>query len=223
MTVSRPDPWQDTVDGSITVGERELSFVHPREAMDLLSEEEFGPVEYIPYWAQLWFSGIALAHAVATGLLEGAGLPEGAAGSSTRVLEVGCGIGLPSIAAALAGCSVLATDWSADAIEFTQVNARRNGATIETAVCSWDDPGPMIEQGPWGLVLAADVLYERRNVASLLELLPRLVGQEGEVWLADPQRRTAESFLTSAAGGWQRSSATDTRFPEVRLHRLWRP
>ena len=43
-----------------------------------------------------------------------------------RVLELGCGLGLPSIAAALAGGRVLATDWSADAVRATAANAALN-------------------------------------------------------------------------------------------------
>ena len=48
--------------------------------------------------------------------------------SGARTLELGCGLGLPSIAAALAGGRVLATDWSTEAIAMTATNAERNGA-----------------------------------------------------------------------------------------------
>ena len=62
-------------------------------------------------------------------------------------------------------------------------------------------------RAPWDLVLGADLLYERRNVAPLLDLVPRLVGasdsgdeaagrRRGELWLADPGRAPADDFLT---------------------------
>ena len=70
----------------------------------------------------------------------------------------------------------------------TAANAERNGAGLDTMVCSWTEPEPLLAQAPWDLVLASDVLYERRNADLLLELLPRLTR---EVWLADPGRPPA--------------------------------
>ena len=46
----------------------------------------------------------------------------------------------------------------------------------------WDDPGLLLREAPWELVLGADLLYERRNADQLLELLPRL---GADVLLAD--------------------------------------
>jgi predicted nicotinamide N-methyase len=206
------DPWRDLVEVTVAVGGRELRMVLPRDSEALLDEQAFEQEEYLPYWAQLWPSAIALARVV-TGLR-----PHG-----RRVLELGCGLGLPSIAAALEGASVLATDWSPDAVAFAAVNASRNGAALRTAVCSWTSPQPLLDEAPWDLVLAADVLYEARNVDALLELLPRLVRASGEVLLADPGRRPAERFLhatASNASGWRRQSARDASLRQVTVHRL---
>jgi predicted nicotinamide N-methyase len=213
-SVATPDPWRDLAERAVEVGGRELRVLHPRDSEALLDEEAFEREEFLPYWAQLWPSGIALARAVA------ALAPWG-----RQVLELGCGLGLPSVAAALAGARVLATDWSADAVAFTAANASRNGASLRTSTCSWTEPGPLLAQAPWDLVLAADVLYEARNGPQILALLPRLVGEAGEVWIADPGRRPAERFLTAtatAASGWLRESAPDRWFPHVTLHRLRR-
>ena len=49
-----------------------------------------------------------------------------------RVLELGCGLGLPSLAAALAGGRVLATDWAPEALAAVRVNAERNDIEVET-------------------------------------------------------------------------------------------
>ena len=96
-----------------------LQVLRPRDAEALLDDHAFEHEEYLPYWAELWPSGVALARRVAVRSLRGA-----------RVLELGCGLGLPSLAAALAGGRVLATDWSAEAIDATAANAKRNGIEL---------------------------------------------------------------------------------------------
>jgi predicted nicotinamide N-methyase len=205
------DPWRDLAGESVAIGGRSLRIVFPRDSEALLDEQAFEQEEYLPYWAQLWPSAIALARVVA-----------GLRPAGRRVLELGCGLGLPSIAAALEGASVLATDWSSDAVAFAATNASRNGAALRTAVCSWTSPEPLLDEAPWDLVLAADVLYEARNADALLELLPRLVDASGEVLIADPGRRPAERFLraTATASGWRRQSTRDASLRQVTVHHL---
>jgi hypothetical protein len=54
------------------------------------------------------------------------------------------------------------------------------------------------------LILAADVLYEQRDIAPLLALVARLLAPDGELWLAEPGRETARRFLAEAtAAGWR--------------------
>jgi predicted nicotinamide N-methyase len=137
-----------------------------------------------------------------------------------RTLELGCGLGLPSIAAALAGGRVLATDWSPDAVEAAAHNARLNGVEIEVAVVPWQRPQEIVERGPWDFVIGADLLYERRNAGQLLELLPRLVDERGEIWIADPGRRAAEEFVAGVEGRWVRREVRDAQYPNVVVHRL---
>ena len=137
-----------------------------------------------------------------------------------RVLELGCGLGLPSVAAALAGGRVLATDWSEQAVEMVRLNAARNGATLDALVCRWEEPAELLARGPWDLVLAADVLYERRNVAPLLKLLEELAC---ETWLADPGRAPAETLLADLElAGWSHEIVVRTSRPQLALHRLVR-
>jgi predicted nicotinamide N-methyase len=200
----------DAVEETIALPVGEVELVRPRDADSLLSEEAFEHEEFLPYWAELWSSAVALAHDVAGRSLR-----------AERVLELGCGLGLPSIAAALAGGRVLATDWAPQAIRATRENAERNGVEIETAVVAWDAPDAIVERGPWRYVLASDVLYEPRNVDQLLELLPRLVDRTGRVLIADPGRRPAQDFLARAAAGcWHVRSKKSRRASTARIHRL---
>jgi len=85
-------------------------------------------------------------------------------------------------------------------LEFAGRNARLNAASVETILCSWTAPQALLERAPFDLVLASDVLYERRNVDPLLGLLPRLAG---EVLLADPGRPALRQFLDGATASWR--------------------
>ena len=179
----------DLVDERLELGPWELTLMRPRQAEALIDEEAFGHEEFLPYWAELWKSGLALAEETVARDVRG-----------LRVLELGCGLGVPSLAAALAGAEVLATDWSPTAIALLEENARRNGVRLETALVAWAHADALVERKPWDLVLAADVLYERRNVDELLALLPRL---GGDVLLADPSRPLAQTFLERAEPKWK--------------------
>jgi predicted nicotinamide N-methyase len=189
----------------------EVEVTRPRDAEALLSEDSFDREEFLPYWAELWSSAVALAHDVSMRSLRG-----------RRTLELGCGLGLPSIAAARAGGRVVASDWSPEAIAATAENAERNGVTLETLLCSWGEPAPLVEGAPWDLVLASDVLYERRNVEMLSALLPRLVDERGQVLIADPGRPPAAEFLERAEEDWYVRSTGSRRAARVSIHRLRR-
>jgi predicted nicotinamide N-methyase len=70
-------------------------------------------------------------------------------------------------------------------------------------------------------VIASDVLYEPRNVDTLLALLPRLVDKKGRVLIADPGRSPAEEFFERAAAGrWHVRTTSSSRSPRVWIHRL---
>ena len=85
----------DTIEERVSIAGRDIVLVRPREWESLLTEEAFEREELLPYWAHLWGSAVALAEAVAGEDMRG-----------RRVLELGCGLGLPSIAAAQAGAYV---------------------------------------------------------------------------------------------------------------------
>jgi predicted nicotinamide N-methyase len=194
---------EELVSQSIELPSGELSLLQPQEAAEL---PDAGAVEWAPlapYWAVLWRSGVALARELAD--LELRGL---------RVVELGCGLAVPSIAAARAGAHVLATDSCREALTLVARNAQANEVSLETAVVDWAEPDELVSRGPFDLVLAADVLYERASVAPLLSLLPRLAP---EAWLADPGRPAADAFLEQARRRWP----LETRIRGVvGLHRL---
>jgi predicted nicotinamide N-methyase len=211
----------DPVRGDVAVGPVILSVLRPRSAEDLIDEEEYARDERLPYWAELWPSAVVLAERLGARPLAG-----------TSVVELGCGVGLPAIVAALGGADVLATDWYPEALAFTRANAAAAGVRVRTLAVDWREPPPAVfAGGPADLVVGADLLYEERNGAALAALLPRLLPLGGEALIADPRRPYAAALLDPLrAAGWahEREDVTyrgrpDESGPVIHLHRLVAP
>ena len=134
--------------------------------------------EYMPYWCDLWPAARMLAKAVLA-----ADWPAG-----LEALELGCGLGLPGIAAMTKGIKVTFSDYDATALEFAADNARRNGCTgFELLAFDWRSPPAR----RFPLILASDLIYEERNVAPVVEVLHHLLADDGVCWLTDQDRRPA--------------------------------
>lgn len=193
------------------VGERapqDVYLVLPRD-WEQLRHEEGGAGRPIPYWARPWPSGLRLAGALADDPV-----PPGAS-----VLELGCGLGAPSVVAARAGAEVLATDGAPDAVAFAAHNLALNEVTAEVAHVDWAQHGDaLVARGPFDVLLAADVLYLQANVEIALRLWPRLLKDGGVLRLADPHRAGTRDFLAAARGTFDLVS--DRRGDDVALHTL---
>src|SRR4051794_19312272 len=102
----------DLVDEEIDLGDGfEVRITRPRASGRLLDEAVADGADDAPYWAELWPSARALAAHLVTLDLRG-----------VRAIELGCGLALPSVAAALRGAHVLAVDNDADAVRLAGVN-----------------------------------------------------------------------------------------------------
>jgi predicted nicotinamide N-methyase len=186
----------------IELGGQVLAISRPEDTESLIDEARFEQDEFMPYWAELWPSGVALAQHVAALDLRG-----------WRVLELGCGLALPSLAAALAGAEVLATDWAPEALELVAANAAANGLHVETALVDWHGGAPP-GLPPFEVVLAADVLYEERNATPLRAVLAAVTASTGTALLADPGRRHAPAFFERASSdGWSVEHSRATLLP----------
>ena len=174
----------------------DLSLLRPREPEALIDEDAFARDEFMPYWAELWPAGLALAGALPRRL------------DRLRVVDLGAGLGVPALAAAARGAEVTAVDWAADAVALLTRNAERNGLALTAVHADWRGFA-----GSFDLVLAADLLYEARNAEALLELLPRLAP---EVLLAEPGRTHSAGFFRAAGRDWRREEIAD------RVYRLER-
>jgi predicted nicotinamide N-methyase len=149
---------------TVRVGGVALTLQRPVAPDALIDEEAFARDEFLPYWAELWPAARALASALPADL------------TGVRVIELGCGLGVPSLVAAARGALVTATDWAEDAIALLTRNAAANGLAVRAEVRDWREPwrAESGELDEFELAIAADVLYEQRNVEPLLERLREL-------------------------------------------------
>jgi predicted nicotinamide N-methyase len=141
----------------LTVAGVELTLLRPAAPDALIDEEAFAEDEFLPYWAELWPAALALAEALPN--VEG-----------LRVVELGCGLGVPSLVAAALGAEVTAVDWAEDAVDLLRRNASANSLELRAERRDWREP--WAER--FDVVMAADVLYELRNVEPVLERLREL-------------------------------------------------
>lgn len=141
--------------------------------------------DYMPYWAHLWPAAVRMADAVGRFEWIGGG----------RVLELGCGLGLVGIAAAVAGASrgvhVTMSDYDADAVRVALLNAERNGVeNVSGLELDWRDPPDL----RFDEIVGCDLLYEERDHLPILDAIDRLLEPGGCCWLADPGRTRALEF-----------------------------
>ncbi|MBY0370252.1 methyltransferase domain-containing protein [bacterium] len=142
-----------------------------RGAEDLLEE-------LCPYFGTLWPAGQALAEWVWA-----QGAP---AFAGRRVLELGCGLALPSLVAAHLGAHATASDLHPDVPAFLEKNLTANpGLHVGYTALDWRN-GTVTETYDW--ILASDVLYERHHPESLVRFLSRSLGATGRAVVFDPRR-----------------------------------
>ena len=170
-----------------TIDARTFSILKPANPDDLIREEDFVMDERLPYWADVWPSSIILAEKLID-----------LTGTGRTALELGCGVGLSTLAATSAGFDVLSTDYYVDALDVTRANVFRNlGTTARTRMVDWRHfPEDL---GTFDLVFASDVLYEKEYAELLPVLLLRLLTPGGIALIADPGRVAAPVFVEACA------------------------
>jgi predicted nicotinamide N-methyase len=137
-----------------------------------------------PYWSKVWPASLALAEFLIL-------YPEWTKGK--KVLELGAGLGLPSIIAAANALSVLCTDKEAGAIELAQLSAEYNRLpNFKTAVMDWNT---VVADDKADLILLSDVNYEPSSFASLQNLVEQFLQKGHILLLSTPQRLVAKAFI----------------------------
>lgn len=177
---------QDLIDEKVIVEGHSFLIMRPTDSDKLLDHPAvraaFAADEYMPYWTDLWPAARMLAKAIMRENWQ----------KGIHALEIGCGLGLPSIAALAKGLRVTFSDYDATALKFAANNAQANGfENFETLQLDWRYP-PADLKAP--VVLGADLIYENRNVEPVVNLIKQILAPDGVALVADQDRIPAEQF-----------------------------
>ena len=186
--------------------------------LEKIDPEAFKKEERLPYWAELWPASIALGR-----YLLSCPIPPGA-----RVLELGCGLGLPAIVAAKLGCRALATDYEEAALKFARYNALRNGVAARMAFRTLDWRAPALDER-FPYIVASDIWFDTADIPYLRVLVDRALEEGGTLIASDPGRSGigARFFEELVGGGYDHGDETfevdfQGAVSSVRVHRLGR-
>jgi len=178
--------------------------------LEAISDEEFNKDERLPYWADIWPASVALSEYVVENKLEFRG---------KKILELGCGLGLVGIAVVAIGGDVLFTDNDSYALRFTRVNFKRNfNRSASVQLLDWRNSG---NSHSFDIILAADILYEKRSLQPVLDILENNLAPQGIAYIAGPDRTVSRGIYEMIEGRkWKRQSLLKRTTVNDKLHQI---
>lgn len=140
--------------------------------------------ERMPYWADLWPSAIGISEFIDSD-------PDVV--NNKNVLEIGCGLGLPGIVAALCGGNVTMTDYLQEALDFAENNWEKNTSQkFDGQLLDWRHVSSIAKAD---VIIASDVAYESRSFEPLRNAIDHILKPDGVLLLSEPNRKFASPFI----------------------------
>ena len=148
-----------------------------------------------PLFGLAWPSGIALAARLARRPVR----------AGERIVELGCGLALPSLVGHRRGADITASDCHPMASTFLRANLRLNGLPpMNYRHGQWNIPtrtrqrsgqhrGSVL-RGRFDLVIGSDLLYERDATGGLASFIAHHAKAQAQVWIVDPDRGNRPAF-----------------------------
>jgi len=227
-TLGVPDALQDPVlkryvlrSRRIPVGATKLSMVLP-DSRAWMRQGSWAPAvlrgKEPPYWCRVWPAAVAIARHLAR-------LPAAADGGAlqgVRVLDLGCGVGVPGVQAAALGADLCSVDFESDAARFAQWNAAAQPGCATPPATQQVDWARGTVTGTFDLILLSDVTYHESHHAPIRRQLAQALAEHGCVLHADPGRDLSTLFLEQLSAAysqcsWYRRTAYLEHDDDVRL------
>jgi len=140
-----------------------------------------------PYWALVWIGARAIAARVAR--------EHDVVMTESEVLDVGCGLGLSGLAAAVRGARVVFADYNTQALAFVTASLQHNGIeSAEVVRCDFtcDRLGRRFDS-----ILAADVVYDPASYDALVAFLDVHLKAAGMILLTESLRADAQNVVAA--------------------------
>jgi predicted nicotinamide N-methyase len=175
------------------------------------TEEELGQMNVPPpYWAFAWAGGQALARF----LLDNPGQVVG-----RRILDLGAGSGITSIAAMKAGAAqAVASDIDALALAAIALNAEANGVQVETTAADLLGSAP----DALDVVVVGDLFYERALAERVLTFVEAARQRGAEVLVGDPRRSYFPSDRFRQVALYSVPVTRELEDAEIKRSAVWR-
>jgi predicted nicotinamide N-methyase len=148
---------------------------------DLLAVD---PATPFPYWAKVWPSAIALVKVLQKhpSLIR-----------DKKVLELGAGIGLPSLMMASEAKTIQVSDYDLEAVELLRKNiAHLQLQNVKALQIDWNDLPENINPE---VIILSDVNYDPTQFETLIKLIEKFIHQGCAIILSTPQRIMASPFV----------------------------
>ncbi|MFM6995153.1 MAG: class I SAM-dependent methyltransferase [Sediminibacterium sp.] len=137
-----------------------------------------------PFWAKLWPSSIALVNVLENN-------PNWI--RDKHVLELGAGIGLPSLMLAGLVKSIQVSDYADEAVELLQKNiAHLNLMNVQALLLDWNHLPVSIQPD---VLILSDVNYDPSQFDTLIQIITSKILDGCTILLATPQRIMASPFV----------------------------
>jgi predicted nicotinamide N-methyase len=137
-----------------------------------------------PYWSQVWPAAITLAQFLAMH-------PEYIAGKN--IVELGAGLGLPSLVAAPYANTILCTDIAPEAVAIVEKSVKQMGLkNVCSMAIDWSNLPKEISAD---VLILSDINYEPAAFEQLQKLVNHFLQNGSLILLSTPQRLMAKEFV----------------------------
>lgn len=142
------------------------------------------PNTIFPYWAKIWASADALVQFLRE---------EPAWIQNKLVLEIGAGIGIPSLSIAAQTDKIVISDYAPDAVALLQKNIEHSKLKNASAACiDWNH---ISEDIIADTILLSDTNYEPAVHENLTFLVEKFINKGSTILLATPNRLASTPFI----------------------------